>query len=138
MVDSMASALHYLGARQQASEVKQMGNRFKNKHNSFSLFLKNLQKKHKHLTPRREQPSTFDLLESKPASLVMSCIRGADGKEDHCICVYNKYIFDSNFDNALALTRDALNVCCSSSEKGTVYEGCTEVATFPDIFNLKK
>jgi hypothetical protein len=56
----------------------------------------------------------------------MACIKGKNGKEDHYICVYNEWIFDSNFEKALVLSVEALGVYCSSflNEKAS-FNGCS-------------
>jgi hypothetical protein len=86
---------------------------------------------------RREETTSFDLFRNRQDCLIMACIRGADGKEDHCICIYNHWIYDSNFDKALTLSREALDVCCSSVDERTSFAGCAHVVTFPNIYMLK-
>jgi hypothetical protein len=138
MVDAMTSGLHHIGARQEASKIWQKRKQFQFKPGAYTQFLVFMQNKIKHLSPTHEKASTFNLLECKPFLFVLCCIKGADGKEDNCICVYNRWIFNSNFENALSLTRAALDLCCSSSEEGTIFEKSTQVAKFPHIYKFKK
>ena len=63
----------------------------------------------------------WDLLKMAPTyELCLLGIRSHDGKTDHCICVVKEWIFDSNFEKALPLTTDSLNLCASA-----VYVGVT-------------
>jgi hypothetical protein len=102
----------------------------------FGLFLSFLQQNHKALDAKKEDPSTFDLLAPQNKCLVMACIRGKDGKEDHCICIYTQWIYDSNFENALVLTNKSIGVCCSSVDQETQFDGCANVVSFPDMYLL--
>jgi len=52
-------------------------------------------------------------------------LKGLDGKTDHAICVVGKWIFDSNFEKALPLTKQSLNICCSSADKKTKFSCAT-------------
>lgn len=137
MVYSMASAIHSIGARQLASEIRNAGKKFEFKVGAFGHFLTFLQRKDRALNARRENKILFDLTAPRKDCLVMACIKGKDGKEDHCICIYNHWIFDSNFEKALLLSIDSLNVCCSSLNETTSFDGCAEVVSFPYIYLLK-
>jgi hypothetical protein len=136
MVYSMASVIHDMGAKQLASEIRNAGKKFEFKVNAFGHFLSFLQRKHRALNARRENKTLFDLLSVPKDCLVMACIKGQDGKEDHCVCVYNEWIFDSNFDKAIVLSDEGLGICCSSVNETTRFDGCAEVVTFPDIYLL--
>ena len=39
-----------------------------------------------------------------------------DGKCDHAVAICGKWLFDSNFDQAMELSKEALDLCCSSHE----------------------
>ena len=104
MVYGIASAIHHTGGKQLTSEIHQMAKRFEHKMNAFGVFLEILRKKHKALSVKREDINTYDLYTIQPNELVMACLKGADGMEDHCIAVYDRWIFDSNFSKALTLT----------------------------------
>ena len=134
MVYGLASAIHYAGGKQIASEIRQMARRFEHKISAFGAFLKALSQKHKALNPRREDTKTFDLLKVESGEMIMACLKGADGMEDHCIAVYNRWIFDSNFTQALSLTKESLDLCCSSDQVNSFYNGCTQVVSFPNIY----
>jgi hypothetical protein len=59
-------------------------------------------------------------LELPKAYLLCICgVQSSDGKTDHAICIVQNWIFDSNFDRALPLTIELLNICCSSCDRKT-------------------
>ena len=101
---------------------------------AFNAFLRVLSQKHKSLNAKREDTKTFDILKVDPKVLIMACLKGADGMEDHCIAVYNRWIFDSNFQLGLSLTKESLDLCCSSDQEQSCYTGCTELVSFPNIY----
>ena len=47
---------------------------------------------------------------------IESKIEGDDGKKDHCVAVWANEVFDSNLDRSMRLTREALDLCCSTDE----------------------
>ena len=49
-------------------------------------------------------------------------VKSDDGKTDHAICVAKGWIFDSNFEKALPLTRKSLDLCCSSNTTPTAFK----------------
>jgi hypothetical protein len=73
----------------------------------------------KALNSKKKNAATLDLLAVKQDILYLACIWSNDGKEDHCIAVYGDWIFDSNFPKALRLTKDSLDLCCSSEAETT-------------------
>ena len=134
MVYGMASAVHHAGRKQLASEIRNMGKKFEHRMNSFGAFLQSLAKKDKALNATRESATAYDLLKIASGQLVLACLKGADGMEDHCIAVYDRWIFDSNFTKALPLTKTSLDLCCSSDQVNSLYTGCTQVVSFPNIY----
>ncbi len=137
MVYGMASAVHHAGGKQVASEIRNLAKRFEHNSNAFETFLLALRSKHKAFIFKKEKTTTYDILKLQPNELVLACLRGGDGMEDHCIAVYDRWIFDSNFPRALALTNTSLDLCCSSNEVNSVYKGCTQVVSFPNIYMAK-
>ena len=137
MLYGIASAIHHAGGKQLASEIHQMAKRFEHKMNAFGVFLEILRKKHKALSVKREDFHTYDLFTIQQNELVMACLKGADGMEDHCIAVYDRWIFYSNFSKALTLTTELLDLCCSSTEENSRYTGCTQVVSFPNIYKAE-
>jgi hypothetical protein len=88
MVCAMASAVHYAGSPQLASELRSMDVKFEFKSGAFVGFIRSLERKHKAFNAKKENAATLDLLAVKQEILYLACIRGNDGKEDHCIAVY--------------------------------------------------
>ena len=64
--------------------------------------------------------------------LVVVSLQGSDGKSDHCVTLLGKLIFDSNFEKALPLCCEALDLCCSSDEVKTTFHSVVEAILFPD------
>ena len=137
MVNALASAIHHANKKQSASEINQMAKQFEHKVEAVSEFIKVLRNKYKALNGKKEDIKTYDLLKIEPSELVMACLRGADGMEDHCIAVYDRWIFDSNFSKALTLTKKSLDLCCSSTEVTSFYTGCTQIVSFPNLYRAK-
>ena len=134
MVYAFASAVHHAGGKQLASEIRNMAHQLEHKVEAFGIFIKWLRGKHKAVQARQQNPVAFELLNQPNTELILACIRGKDGKEDHCIAIYGGWIFDSNFEQALALSQASLDICCSSDDVASGFEGCTDVVTFPNIY----
>jgi hypothetical protein len=62
-------------------------------------------------------------------------IRSSDGKTDHAICIADGWIFDSNFEKALPLSEESLNLCSSSSEQATNF--VTAIRIMNELFLLE-
>ncbi len=137
MVYGMASAVHHAGGHQLASELRNKAVKHENKICAFTAFVLFVETMDKALHSKAEVAETYDLLANKKNSLVLASIRGGDGKEDHCIAVYGRWIFDSNFPRALMLTKESLDLCCSSDDESTHYIGCSQVVSFPCIYMVK-
>ena len=110
---SFASALHHAGAKQIALEVFCMSNKITEKHNTISYFIDMFRKTSKPLIFTKLKVRAWNILENEENNLVVVLLRGSDGKEDHCVTLFGKWIFDSNFKNALPLTKEYLDLCCS-------------------------
>ena len=66
----------------------------------------------------------FDLLQEatkSPDTLYHVVLRSSDGAESHAVCIYNNWIFDGNFTNALSLTKENLTKACDSEFIGIHY-----------------
>jgi hypothetical protein len=59
------------------------------------------------------------LLSPKDYVMCVLGIQSSDGKTDHAICIADGWIFYSNFEKALPLSEESLNLCSSSSERAT-------------------
>jgi hypothetical protein len=71
---------------------------------------------------KKEIYSNWDTLVDAPKyRLCLLGIESSDGKTDHAICVIGNWIFDSNFEKALPLTKESLDICASSAERKSVF-----------------
>ena len=113
---SFASALHHVGAKQIASEVHSMSKKISEKCDTLKLFVELLQKHSTPLNFKNLKANQWNIFENKDEDLVVVLLQGSDGKEDHCVTLYRKWIFNSNFTNALPLSKDSLDLCCSSDD----------------------
>ena len=131
LVYSFASALAYLGINQLASEILQAANIIVEKHNTFALFTTYLLKKSKYLNFKKLKRIKWNILENEEKDLVIVALKSTNGKEDHCVTLVGKWIFDSNFLNALPLCQDALDLCCSSDTVPDTFHSVVEARLFP-------
>ena len=68
----------------------------------------------------------WDTIRDAPTyRLCLIGIASSDCKTDHAICVVGQWIFDANFEKALPLCRDSLDICASSAARDTYYVGTT-------------
>jgi hypothetical protein len=117
-----------------ALEIQNMAKRFEFRAGAFNGFLQWMERKDKGLNAKRKIADTFNILEHKKCGPILACIRGSDGKEDHCVAVYDRWIFDTNFEQALTLSRESLDLCCSSDGKLTPFICCSKVVWFPQFY----
>lgn len=109
---SFASALHYVGAKQIVSEVYCMSDKEIKKHITLILFCSMMQTQSCPLNFKLLELS-YNILENAEDALVIAVLCGKDGKRDHCVTVYGRWIFDLNIEHAFPLTRASLDTCCS-------------------------
>jgi hypothetical protein len=133
MVYSFASAVHHMGWHQIASQIRNVGKKYEFKIGAFGRFANHLPRILKKFKTSKQNASTYDLLEGRMNCLILASIRGTDGKEDHCVTIYNGWIFDSNFNNALTLTKQSLDLCCSTMETKCNYDGCAQLSIFKKL-----
>ena len=114
---SFASALFHVGAKQIASKVYQKSKKIMERYNTIPYFIETMQKHSTPLNFKRLKGNAWNILENWEKSMVVVTLHGSDGQEDHCVTVYGKLIFDSNFSNALPLTIESLDLCCSSNSR---------------------
>ena len=74
----------------------------------------------------------WNILEGEDNDLLIVSLKGSDGKDDHCVTLFGKWIFDSNFKNALPLCKDSLDLCCSSDEKKDTFVSVAQARKFSD------
>jgi len=58
----------------------------------------------------------WNIYDNHDDELFVALLQGSDGKEDHCVTIFGKWIFDSNIGNALTLDKKSLDYCCSSDD----------------------
>ena len=93
-----------------------------------------------HLYFEKLKVSAWNILEVVDNQLVVASVVGSDGKEEHCVTVYDKWVFDSNFDFALPLTKESLDLCCSAedTQDSFVYVKEARLCQYADVLDLKK
>ena len=70
------------------------------------------------------KPNSFNLIElgrQNPHILYHVVLMGTDGSENHCVCVFNNYIFDGNYTHAWYLEQESLDECIDSTFIGIAY-----------------
>jgi hypothetical protein len=74
----------------------------------------------------KKRKKSWDVLVSPQEwMLCVLGIRSDDNKTDHAICIVGTWIFDSNFEKALPLSKESLDLCSSSSDCYTGFTGVT-------------
>ena len=132
LVYSFASALYHAGVKQLASEFYRSSKKIVEHHNTFHKFSVEAKSKNKYLGYKKLKTSEWNILESADNDLVIVSLKGSDGKEDHCVTLFGKWIFDSNFKNALPLCKASLDLCCSSDEKKDTFVSVAQARKFSD------
>jgi hypothetical protein len=126
VLDSAASAFIFLNKRHLAHHLRTSKNDKTKELNPMEYFF-HVVKKNMTTADNREFEvlklktsllKSWDTL-SSPKDYIMCVlgIRSDDGKSDHAISIVKDWIFDTNFEKALPLTIDSLNLCSSSSER---------------------
>ena len=71
--------------------------------------------------------------------LVVALLRGSNTKEDHCVTIFDNWIFNSNFDWALPLSKELLDLCCSSDETNGTFVAVREarLCRYADVLDSK-
>ena len=80
--------------------------------------------------------SAWDIFKNEENSLMVALLRGSDYTEDHCVTIWGKWIFDSNFSNALPLTQASLNLCCSADDTHDKFVSVVQALMCTNYFNL--
>ena len=131
VVDSAASGLYHLG-QQRLAYIMYSSQGDKNKELTGLDFFRDVvrikatKQERKQIQVRKIKNKKFNVLtDSQQYLLCLVGIHSSDGKTDHAICIVGKWIFDSNFEKALPLNEDSLNICSSSKERHSTYVGIT-------------
>ena len=111
-----ASALHFVGLRKIANELFRGSKKIINRHDSCQRFMKFLVHKSKYLSTSKYRSKFCEIFDIKKEQLMSVILQGSDGKCDHAVAICGRWIFDSNFDNALELSKESFDLCCSSDE----------------------
>ena len=138
MVYSFASALDYIGARQAGSELYRKSNMFVNKSDAIQKFSVAARQIDEHLRFKKIDVRNYDILKNGENDLVLASLKGSDGKDDHCVTVYGSWLFDSNFDYALPLTKEALDLCCSAENTQDKFVSVNEARICQYAMDIKK
>ena len=82
---------------------------------------------------------SYDILDPVDNQLVVASLRGSDGKEEHCVTIFDKWVFDSNFDYALPLSKEALDLCCSAEDTHDQFVSVKEARSchYADVLEVK-
>lgn len=121
---SMASAVHAMGYKQQACELKDACAKSARSSNPIELLLKKMGK----LGPEMDRPNVeeFDAEKFCPLSvalpienpiLLVPC--GSLGNVGHAVALYDRWIFDSSEKMALPICQESLDICCGCKFKYT-------------------
>jgi hypothetical protein len=138
LVYSFASALHHTGLHCLASWIYQAADSIVEQHNTFVKFSKFIQQKSRHMFHQKLKLTKWNILENGENDLVMVSIKSSDGKEDHCVTLFGKWIFDSNFKKALPLCKEALDLCCSSDTVINTFDSVVQAWKFPHFLYVEK
>jgi hypothetical protein len=133
MVLAMASIMHYSGDTSAGAWMKNRFKRYLSDPAAFQTFVKDIRHHVKLLKSGATLGKHFDILGSGLSGIYLAQVQGSDGKEDHCVAVSDKWIFDSNFKNALPRSQESLNMCCSSDEEKSLFVTCINVEHFPKV-----
>jgi hypothetical protein len=144
VLKSAASALSYLGYDRLAFQLCNDLNHGRKKDLGFEYFQNCMNPTH--LTKQERKTFQFckvkkgltkwDILQdSKNYLMCLVGTQSSDHKTDHAISIVGKWIFDSNFDRALPLTKESLDLCCSLDTKKCTFEGVTRVSTLKCMVN---
>jgi len=82
--------------------------------NALSYFSDLLRKRKPPLFLKKLKASNWNMFENDNNHLVVVLLQGSDNTEDHCVTICGKWIFDSNLKNAIPLSKESLDLCCSS------------------------
>ena len=131
LICSFASAVHYTGNAQLASEIYQSCMKVIDRADTMDRFLTKIARLHQSLASEHIVDANWDLLSTKDDDLVLAQIIGDDGKEDHVVTITRGWIFESNMDHALPLCKESLDLCCSSGpDLRNVYVGFAKAHSF--------
>ena len=111
-----ASAAHYCGFEQTGARANELSNHNLAPGENWKRLVKAVSSgtSKGHLQPKRLKQSDDVLDVAKTATLVVVGLVSADGSTTHAVALTDKWIFDANLTHALPLSRESLDICCSS------------------------
>jgi hypothetical protein len=134
MLYSMASAMHYFDQKSVGSWIYNGRKRFLHQTNGFTFFINQLKSAHTVLNQVRVMKDKLpSFLGTDLKGLYLARVRGSDGKEEHCVAISNKWIFDSNFPCALPRSQESLDLCCSTDTVTSKFTCFPQIAHFPKV-----
>ena len=146
LVSSLASALHYIGTthtnkailKQYADTLHGKRHSIINRINTWKLCFKTLHEMHPYFLNRalRHNAHRWDILNNAPNHLVSVVLLGSDGKKDHSVAVVGDLLFDSNFEFAVKLCKDTLDLCCSTDTTNSFFKDYVCACDFPQLHNF--
>jgi len=122
MLYSFASVLHHIGAREVASHVRQLTSRISDQHDTFDKFIDFMRGMKRSIQFKKLDLNQWNILNNADNDVVVVLLRGSDLSEDHCVTLFGKWIFDSNLPKALSLSKENLDICCSSDGDPVLFQ----------------
>ena len=127
-----------MGYRQVASLIYTKRKLIVDKCDTMSRFLKFAIKASSYLVSKKLDLSTWNIWDVGRHELVLVQLRGSDGKEDHVVCLADGWLFDANFDKAMRLSKETLDLCCSSDDSpNDKFDGIVAARVFPDYSGMQ-
>jgi hypothetical protein len=74
------------------------------------------------LLPKKLHGNTFDLIGDVSEFPTVASLEAVDGGTQHAVTVVGRYVFDSNCERVLPLTRRSLDYCCSTDTTKGMYK----------------
>ena len=119
---SFASALHYLGAKHAAHHISTtaVGDAGSDPVTVLQRLSKRIDKTNVRFLKPSKLPKTFVLTsEMEDNMMLVGSLVASDGSVNHAVTITQGWIFDSNEQFALPLTKEALDVCTQSEDEAT-------------------
>ena len=80
----------------------------------------------------------WSILQNDNNRLVSVILEGSDGKRDHAITLVGDLLFDSNFEFAVTLCKDTLDLCCSTDIQDNEFVRDVAACDFPQVQHFAK
>ena len=146
LMSSFASALHYVGTtdsnkqvlKEMAHAIHDKRHELMNQTDTWKRFHKTLQEIHPYLAYRKikRNKSQWNILQNEKDRIVCVLLNGEDGKKDHSITLVGDLLFDSNFEYAVKLCKQTLDLCCSTDIQNIAFVDYVCACDFPQLTNV--